>query len=183
MSALAFHRHQLQNLPRLLQQHQAVALQHNPVSYPTTLITIRQYLEMSAGLSWTSLELSHQRTSCLGIRKHPPILVHDKVNLRMHHRAAGSDCQHLFLGYYYCVGVPGSPTTRPTTSATPTLTPTRPSPTQSGIVSNCNKYYKVSDGDSGQGIVDKHGTFSLSSFTRGTHQLAVTASIFSSDSK
>ncbi|KAL2060599.1 hypothetical protein VTL71DRAFT_9240 [Oculimacula yallundae] len=81
--------------------------------------------------------------------------------------AVGSDCQHLFLGYYYCVGVPGTPTTRPTSTtktSTTSAAPTGPSPTQSGITSSCNNYYKVVSGDTCQGIVDKYGTFSLSSF-------------------
>lgn len=65
--------------------------------------------------------------------------------------AVKSDCSQLFLGNYYCIAIPGTPTTRTPTSTTktsPTPTPKGPQPQQPGIVSNCNKYYKVVSGDS-----------------------------------
>ncbi|GAP93034.1 hypothetical protein SAMD00023353_10200160 [Rosellinia necatrix] len=90
--------------------------------------------------------------------------------------AVGSDCTSLFLGYYVCVGVPGTPTTRPTstsatktttttTKKTTTTTPTGPTPTQSGIPKNCGSYYLVRSGDTCQKIVDKYaGKITLSQF-------------------
>ncbi|KAI4204249.1 MAG: hypothetical protein LQ350_001229 [Teloschistes chrysophthalmus] len=68
--------------------------------------------------------------------------------------AVKSDCSQLYLDYYYCIAIPGTPTTRSTTSTTkttsktPTPTPKGPQPQQPGIVSNCSKYYLVKSGDS-----------------------------------
>ncbi|ETS88169.1 hypothetical protein PFICI_01997 [Pestalotiopsis fici W106-1] len=86
--------------------------------------------------------------------------------------AVGSDCSKLFLGYYVCVGVPGTPTSKPTTTtsttittSTTTSTATGPTPTQSGISAKCNSYYLVQTGDYCQKIVDDYGdTFTLQQF-------------------
>lgn len=59
----------------------------------------------------------------------------------------GSTCSSLWLGYAYCVKGPVS-----------TATTTGPSgPTQTGIVSNCDKYYTVADGDSCTQIETTYG--------------------------
>jgi LysM repeat protein len=79
--------------------------------------------------------------------------------------AVQNDCSKLFVGYYYCVAVPGTSTAKPTTtttSASPTAT--GPSPTQSVIVSDCTRYYKAVSGDSCAAILDQFGTFSTSHF-------------------
>lgn len=76
--------------------------------------------------------------------------------------AIGSDCSSLYLGYYVCVGVPGTPTSRPTSSAS--ATPTGPSPEQTGIISTCTSFYKVVSGDTCQKITDNYGTFTLANF-------------------
>nr|POE90692.1 lysm domain-containing protein [Quercus suber] len=79
--------------------------------------------------------------------------------------AVGSNCEHLFVGYYVCVGVTNTPTQRPST--TTTAAPTGPSPTQSGIESDCTKYYKAVEGDTCDVIAnEKFGTFSIPSFIR-----------------
>lgn len=80
--------------------------------------------------------------------------------------AVGADCGQLFLGYYYCVAVPGTPTTRSTTSTTKTTSTTSagPSPTQTGIISSCTKYYKTVSGDTCQVISDRFGTFTVAQF-------------------
>lgn len=78
--------------------------------------------------------------------------------------AVGSDCTSLWVGYYVCVGVPGTPTTLTTTTKATTTAPTGPTPTQSGITSKCTNYYLVSSGDTCANIVSKYGTFSLSDF-------------------
>ncbi|KAF3389261.1 LysM domain-containing protein [Penicillium rolfsii] len=70
--------------------------------------------------------------------------------------AVGEFCSGLQVGYYYCVGIPSTPTT--------TTTPTGPAPTQTGIISTCNRYHKAVDGDSCAGIVKQYGTFTLDQF-------------------
>ncbi|RDW72383.1 uncharacterized protein DSM5745_07555 [Aspergillus mulundensis] len=72
--------------------------------------------------------------------------------------AVGEDCAGLWAEYYYCVGVPGTPTT-PLPTPTTTPTPTGPSPTQDGIVENCTTFYQAAKGDTCQKIVSKYGTF------------------------
>jgi LysM repeat protein len=63
----------------------------------------------------------------------------------------GSQCNTEFqANTYYCVGAPTSTATTTTTTTTPTPTTTAspaPSPTQSGIVSNCDKYAEAKSGD------------------------------------
>ncbi|PPJ50654.1 hypothetical protein CBER1_05262 [Cercospora berteroae] len=79
--------------------------------------------------------------------------------------AVGNTCGGLQAGYYVCVGVTGTPTTRPTTtSAAPTATPTGPQPQQPGLIAGCQRYYFVQQGDFCQAIVDRFGTFSLQQF-------------------
>ncbi|OCL13420.1 carbohydrate-binding module family 50 protein [Glonium stellatum] len=68
--------------------------------------------------------------------------------------AVGNSCATLFVGYYYCVAIPGTPTTR---SATPNPTSSGPQPEQSGIVSSCNKYYLAKSGDSCSTIEKSQG--------------------------
>jgi hypothetical protein len=77
--------------------------------------------------------------------------------------AVGTSCASLFLGYYYCVGIPGTSTTVPVTTTT-TAVATGPSPTQTGITSDCKRYYQAVSGDTCQKIVDSYGTFTLSQF-------------------
>ncbi|KAJ3490888.1 hypothetical protein NLG97_g5697 [Lecanicillium saksenae] len=74
--------------------------------------------------------------------------------------AAGSDCTGLWVDYYVCVGVPGTPT-QPTGSD-----PSKPSPTQDGITDKCTKFYKAQKGDTCQKIVDNFRTFTVDEFTK-----------------
>ncbi|KAK8084056.1 hypothetical protein PG996_002837 [Apiospora saccharicola] len=57
------------------------------------------------------------------------------------------DCRGLWAKVYVCVGVIGGGTTTTTTPITPTTTAgngiTTPTPTQPGMVSNCDKFYFV----------------------------------------
>lgn len=79
----------------------------------------------------------------------------------------GRDCSGLWAKYYYCVGVPGTPTATPTTTTATTTTtkaPTGPTPTQDGIASNCQRYHLAVSGDNCQRIVDKYGAFDLAKF-------------------
>ncbi|KAI4213784.1 MAG: hypothetical protein LQ349_009258 [Xanthoria aureola] len=80
--------------------------------------------------------------------------------------AIGTNCGSLFVNYYVCVGVPGTPTTRRSTAtaSTTSTTPTGPTPTQPGIISSCTKYYKTVSGDTCQAIADNFGTFSVAQF-------------------
>jgi hypothetical protein len=88
---------------------------------------------------------------------------------------------------YYCVGIPGTPTA-PVTSITVTPTQTgtpKPSPTQDGLISTCQKFYfagkklatQTSDrkyplifplrlvkDDTCAKVVKKYGTFTLKEF-------------------
>ena len=72
--------------------------------------------------------------------------------------AVKSDCSLLFLGYYYCIAIPGTPATRPSSSNPPTGPPSgTPQPQQPGLVSNCNEYYQVKSGDGCDSIAQDNG--------------------------
>ncbi|OLN88297.1 LysM domain-containing protein-like protein 1 [Colletotrichum chlorophyti] len=76
--------------------------------------------------------------------------------------AVGSACTGLWLGYYVCVGVPGSSPQPPPATTTTSGPATGPTPTQAGIAPNCNRYYQAVSGDFCQKIVDDHnGAFTL----------------------
>ncbi|KAL5316128.1 hypothetical protein ACEPPN_017006 [Leptodophora sp. 'Broadleaf-Isolate-01'] len=77
--------------------------------------------------------------------------------------AVGNDCSGLWLGYYYCVAVTGTPTST-SPAVTTTAAPAGPSPTQDGIVADCKKYHIAVSGDTCQKIVDTYKTFSLTQF-------------------
>ena len=66
--------------------------------------------------------------------------------------AVGDDCSKLFLGFYYCIAVPGTPSTRTSVSTTVARTPKptskAPQPQQPGIVAKCFKYHLVDKGES-----------------------------------
>ncbi|TQV95052.1 LysM domain-containing protein [Cordyceps javanica] len=60
--------------------------------------------------------------------------------------AVGNDCESLLGGYYYCVGVPGTPSR---------CTEKHPTPTQPGSVCKCGQWYKVKKGDNCQALEKK----------------------------
>ncbi|KAK0757408.1 hypothetical protein N5P37_010131 [Trichoderma harzianum] len=63
--------------------------------------------------------------------------------------AVKSDCTSLIVGDYVCVGIVGGTTIKPTSTTTkPGNGITTPTPTQTGMVSNCNSFYLVKSGDS-----------------------------------
>lgn len=78
-------------------------------------------------------------------------------------RAVEEDCSGLWAETYYCVAVPGTPTSalppKPTTTSDP-----KPSPTQEGLIDTCNKFHKAVKGDTCATIVKKFATFSLGQF-------------------
>ncbi|KAJ6013997.1 hypothetical protein N7540_008588 [Penicillium herquei] len=57
--------------------------------------------------------------------------------------ALGSDCSSLEAGDYVCLGTSG----QPTTMTSGTAVPATPSPTQTGMVSGCLRFYYVESGD------------------------------------
>ena len=68
----------------------------------------------------------------------------------------GSSCQRLWLDYYVCIGVQGTPTKPITTTSTPKPTSTKPSPTQPNVSAKCTSWHKVATSDLYQKIVDKY---------------------------
>ncbi|KAM7192209.1 hypothetical protein V8F33_008483 [Rhypophila sp. PSN 637] len=85
--------------------------------------------------------------------------------------AVGSGCEGLWLDTYYCVGIVGGPapittTTKPTvtTTTTPGNGITTPMPTQSGMVSNCNKFTLVKEGDGYCGDIAAKNGITLANF-------------------
>ncbi|KAI1381145.1 hypothetical protein F4677DRAFT_402291 [Hypoxylon crocopeplum] len=68
--------------------------------------------------------------------------------------AAGSTCGYLGLNDYVCVGVIGQTITTTSTSGNGISTPT---PIQTGMTMNCNKFYDVVLGDQCQTVADKFG--------------------------
>jgi hypothetical protein len=83
--------------------------------------------------------------------------------------AVGDDCSGIWAGYYYCVGVPGTPTTAPTktiiTSTTPKPTgPSKPSTTQEGLIDTCVSFHQAGKGETCAKIVSNFGTFDSDTF-------------------
>lgn len=68
----------------------------------------------------------------------------------------------MLSGYYVCVGVPGATTTPPTktTAKTTTTKPgngiNNPTPTQSGMATDCNKFDLVKTGDTCDAIASQY---------------------------
>ncbi|KAI0141570.1 carbohydrate-binding module family 50 protein [Xylariaceae sp. FL1272] len=75
--------------------------------------------------------------------------------------AVGSTCKTLLAGDYVCVGTLSSTVTTTTTSKPTTTTPgngiSTPTPVQTGIVGNCNRFYLVQEGDVCDDIVATYG--------------------------
>ncbi|KAH7356066.1 hypothetical protein BKA66DRAFT_446027 [Pyrenochaeta sp. MPI-SDFR-AT-0127] len=79
----------------------------------------------------------------------------------------GDNCQTLWKDTYFCVGVIGftptpTPTTPPKTTAAstsraPTNGVTTPTPTQPGLVSNCNRFYFAKVGESCADVLKNNG--------------------------
>ncbi|GJC89962.1 lysM domain-containing protein ARB_05157 [Colletotrichum liriopes] len=88
--------------------------------------------------------------------------------------AVGETCSGLWLGYHYCVAVPGTSTR--TTTAAPLPTSTVPSPVQEGITGECKTYYKAVSGDDCSKIVAKYGTFSFADFLKWNPAVGSTCS-------
>ncbi|KAK1994861.1 hypothetical protein LX36DRAFT_583537 [Colletotrichum falcatum] len=90
--------------------------------------------------------------------------------------AVGETCAGLWLGYYYCVAVPGTPTGATSAAPVPTATSTVPSPAQDGITKECKAYYKAVAGDDCSKIVAKYGTFTFADFLKWNPAVGSTCS-------
>ncbi|ORY65198.1 uncharacterized protein BCR38DRAFT_457414 [Pseudomassariella vexata] len=77
--------------------------------------------------------------------------------------AVGKDCSSLWVDYYVCVAVKGTPDQPPPTTTPPPSDPNKPSPAQPNVNPKCNKWYLVSSGDTCQKISDAY-KISLSTF-------------------
>lgn len=75
--------------------------------------------------------------------------------------AVGSTCRFLQVDVYVCVAIIGGTTQTP--SPTPTNGISTPSPIQTGMVTNCNKFYFVKSGDGCEAIATANGV-SLTNF-------------------
>jgi LysM repeat protein len=74
--------------------------------------------------------------------------------------AVGSSCSSLDVGDYVCVNIIGNMVTVTSTSthkSTPTNGISTPTPVQTGMVGNCNKFYLVQSGDSCAPIAAEYG--------------------------
>ncbi|UKZ88268.1 uncharacterized protein TrAFT101_004030 [Trichoderma asperellum] len=72
----------------------------------------------------------------------------------------GAQCTGLWAKTYACVGVlgsTGSPTDVPSTTTTTGNGVVTPTPTQPGMVDNCNKFYLVKEGDGCADIITNNG--------------------------
>ncbi|KAL3486232.1 hypothetical protein BJX62DRAFT_228928 [Aspergillus germanicus] len=99
------------------------------------------------------------------IEKYPGLSL---TNLVEWNPAIGSQCQNLWVETYLCTGVEGwsAPTTTTTTTTTspPGNGIPTPTPTQPGMVSDCNGFHEVVSGDTCASIAQAAG-ISLSWFT------------------
>lgn len=91
--------------------------------------------------------------------------------------AVGTSCKFLLSQTYYCVGVAGTPTTRPPTVSTSSPSPVQPDngiqtpqPTQPNMVKNCVKFHFVSKGNTCDQITSYNG-ISQSDFTSWNPQI------------
>lgn len=84
--------------------------------------------------------------------------------------AVGSTCGSIWVDPWYCVGVPGTATARPSatlTTPTPTVAPTgvqTPSPIREGMTTTCNKFHFVVKDENCDTLVTKYGSFTLAQF-------------------
>ncbi|GKU22647.1 unnamed protein product [Fusarium langsethiae] len=81
--------------------------------------------------------------------------------------AVDKDCNGIWAGYWYCVGVPGTPTSAPTISTVTSTKPTgpsRPTATQEGIISTCTAFHMATKGETCDKIVASYGTFDFDTF-------------------
>ncbi|KAI8685249.1 hypothetical protein NCS55_00195600 [Fusarium keratoplasticum] len=81
--------------------------------------------------------------------------------------AIEDDCSGIWANTWYCVGVPGTPTSPPTRTVESTAKPTgeeKPSPTQEGLIESCIRFHPAAKGDTCAKIVSTFGTFDFDTF-------------------
>ncbi|WAO97001.1 Hypothetical protein NCS54_01469900 [Fusarium falciforme] len=81
--------------------------------------------------------------------------------------AIEDDCSGIWANTWYCVGVPGTPTSPPTRTVESTAKPTgeeKPSPTQEGLIESCTRFHPAAKGDTCAKIVSTFGTFDFDTF-------------------
>ncbi|UZP46433.1 hypothetical protein NXS19_014245 [Fusarium pseudograminearum] len=75
--------------------------------------------------------------------------------------AIGNDCSGIWATYWYCIGVPGTPTSASTRTAEPTA---KPSATQEGLIESCTSFHMASKGETCDKIISTFGTFDFDTF-------------------
>ncbi|KAF6514397.1 hypothetical protein HZS61_005531 [Fusarium oxysporum f. sp. conglutinans] len=91
----------------------------------------------------------------------------DAADLLKWNPAIGDDCSGIWANYWYCVGVPGTPTAAPTRTAESTAKPTgdkKPNPTQEGLIDSCTSFHMAANGETCEKIVSTFGTFDFATF-------------------
>ncbi|SCO90103.1 uncharacterized protein FRV6_14231 [Fusarium oxysporum] len=81
--------------------------------------------------------------------------------------AVDKDCSGIWANTWYCVGVPGTPTspaTRTAESTTKPTGPTKPTATQEGIIESCTAFHQAAKGETYAKIVASYGTFDFDTF-------------------
>ncbi|KAL9562026.1 hypothetical protein ACKAV7_013949 [Fusarium commune] len=81
--------------------------------------------------------------------------------------AVDKDCSGIWANTWYCVGVPGTPTSpaiRTAESTTKPTGPTKPTTTQEGIIESCNSFHQAAKGETCAKIVDNYSTFDFDTF-------------------
>jgi hypothetical protein len=80
--------------------------------------------------------------------------------------AVGDDCAAIWAQNYYCVGIPGTPTSPPASATTTSTGTPGPSPNQPGIIDTCTRYYEAQSGDDCSSIVKQFGSFDFEDFLK-----------------
>lgn len=81
--------------------------------------------------------------------------------------AVDKDCSGIWANTWYCVGVPGTPTSPPTKTIVTTTKPTgvpKPTQTQEGLIESCSSFHMAVKGDTCAKIVSEFGTFDFDTF-------------------
>jgi hypothetical protein len=99
--------------------------------------------------------------SCWAISNKYGISLNDFYSWNPYVNQSSIECGNLWPNYYVCVQIIGghsTTTTPPPTTTTPTNGITTPTPHQTGMVTNCNKFYQYNTADGYCGdIVSKYG--------------------------
>ncbi|KAL4962768.1 uncharacterized protein BDV14DRAFT_210410 [Aspergillus stella-maris] len=116
---------------------------------PSTVTDCTKYYYVVDGDTCESIEAAHDITAAQFSKWNPYV-------------SNGSDCQHLWLDTYVCIGAPDSSSTTATISASTTTTHATstssvPSPIMPSTVADCTKYYYVVADDTCESIEAAYG--------------------------